>query len=418
MKTKVYIGILGALLIPGMSANAQWADAGNYRNNDAGIVINNYYDYDYDFYYSSRIKRFHSPYVTFSYYSPVFTDVFWYTYQPFTWGMTIYGGGRIGVGLSYNYPLYYNYLWDYPSWYYDSYYIDYYPVYYSWYPPLVVNVRIGNRWSDPWHDYHIRNHWYNDYRPVYNTYNYYYTTSGRSDGLNVSRRITPSTTSSTVNTNTVNTNTVSRREGGAVQTSGRSQDNTGGGEGRTGKPANNRIHQGDQGNNNSMNPGNTENVNRRVNSGNNPGVGNRSNNSNNNNGNNNNNNDNSKRQVDQGQSQSQGNVRPAITSRPQTGAREVSNAQQNQVNKSSSGRPSSGSGNVRTQSGNRTNVAPQTRQSAPSRNAVRPSSRQSGNASIVRSAPAKSKSSSSAKSESKSSSRKSDSSESSSSRRK
>ncbi|HCI54759.1 MAG TPA: hypothetical protein PLN06_00095 [Bacteroidales bacterium] len=422
MKTKIYIGLLGVLLIPGFSVNAQQANINNYRDDsdNTKIVINNYYDYD--FYYSSRIRRFHSPYVSFSYYSPVFTDVFWYTYQPFTWGLSIYGGGRIGVGISFNFPIYYNYYWDWPL-YYGVYYSNYYPVYYSWYSPIVFNVRIYNRWTEPWNGYHVRNRWYNNYRPVYNTYNYYYYNSSvRGDGINISRRTTQPTTSTV--------NSVNRQEGDVVRTSGRTME-TPATSRRTDIPSDKRIHQGDQGNNNSLNPGNTENVNRRVNSGNNPGVVNRSNNGNGN-GNNVNrgnssnngniNNDNNRRQVDQVKSHGQGNAVGVIPGQPQAGNRynSASNAQQNSINMPGSTRPSSSSRNISTQSSvNRTNVTPQTRQSSTSRNVVRQSSRQSGNtSSSVRSAPAQSKSSSSASSENKSSSGKNKSSESSSSRRK
>ncbi|MBP8959684.1 MAG: hypothetical protein KBG40_04590 [Bacteroidales bacterium] len=420
MKTKIYIGILGVLLIPVFSINAQHANINNYRDNsdNTKIVINNHYDYD--FYYSSRIRRFHSPYVTFNYYSPIYTDVFWYTYQPFAWGLTIYGGGRIGVGISFNYPIY-SYHWDWPL-YYGVYYSNYYPVYYSWYSPVVFNVRIYNRWPDPWNGYHVRNRWYNNYRPVYNTYNYYYyNSSERSDGINISRRTTPPTTSTV--------NSVNRREGDVVRTSGRTMETPTTGR-RTDIPSDKRIHQGDQGNNNSLNPGNTENVNRRVNSGNNPGVVNRSNNGNgnsnnvnrgNNSNNGNINNDNNRRQVDQDKSHGEGNAVGVITGQPQVrrSYNSESGAQQNSINKPGSTRPSSSSRDVSTQSVNRTNVMSQSRQSTPSRNAVRQSSRQSGNASSsVRSTSSRSKNSSSAGSENKSSSGKNNSSESSSSRRK
>lgn len=52
MKTKYYIGIISALLLTGYTTKAQIADMGIYQNDDAKIVINNYYD-DYDYYYSS-----------------------------------------------------------------------------------------------------------------------------------------------------------------------------------------------------------------------------------------------------------------------------------------------------------------------------------------------------------------------------
>ncbi|MGQ9619863.1 MAG: hypothetical protein ACUVTX_02625 [Bacteroidales bacterium] len=271
MKTKIYIGILGALLTPGLLAEAQIADARNFRNDDAGIVINNYYNYD--FYYSSRINRFHRSYVAFNYYSPVFTDVYWYNYQPFTWGFTIYGGGRIGIGMAYNYPIFYSY-WDYPwyygwdyGWYGGTYYWGYDPFYINWYRPVIVNIRIGNWWPRTYYGYNIRHHWFADYRPVYNTYNYYYyNTSGRSNtgSDNFARRNVPPASASVLNRREVVTPSAGN------QTSTDNQNRRGIPSGNQGNQ-NNRIHQGDRGNNNSLDPGNTNNVNRGVNSGNNPG---------------------------------------------------------------------------------------------------------------------------------------------------
>ncbi|NMC40418.1 MAG: hypothetical protein GYA43_04495, partial [Bacteroidales bacterium] len=272
MKTIIYIGITGALLTAGPGTQAQqFADSRSYRNDDAGLVINNYYNYD--FYYSSRINRFHRSYTTFSYYSPVFTDTYWYSYQPYTWGLTIYGGGRIGVGIAYNYPVYYR--WDYPwyagwdyGWYGGAWYWNYDPFYYNWwYSPVVININVGSWWPHTrYYSYNVRHRWYNDYRPVYNTYNYYYynNTVGTGSGASsVSRRTTPpvTTTSGSVN----------RRETGTVNPSGSTATEGNAGAGRRVTPVNSRERTGDMGNNNSLNPGNTYNVNRGVNSGNNPG---------------------------------------------------------------------------------------------------------------------------------------------------
>jgi len=59
-------------------------------------VINNYYedDYDmddyYDYMYASRIRRFNRPNAGFGYYDPFFTNAYWYTYDPFLFGNSIY----------------------------------------------------------------------------------------------------------------------------------------------------------------------------------------------------------------------------------------------------------------------------------------------------------------------------------------
>ena len=69
--------------LPDSTAKAQMDYTGDYRNDDARVVVNNYYD-DYDYYYSSRINRFHRSYAAFDYYAPVFTDSYWYNYQPYS----------------------------------------------------------------------------------------------------------------------------------------------------------------------------------------------------------------------------------------------------------------------------------------------------------------------------------------------
>ena len=107
------------------------------------IVVNNYYD-DYDYYFSSRINRFHRSYAAFDYYAPVFTDSYWYNYQPYSWGVSIYGGGGFGIGFSTSYPVYnygYSYYSGYDPYYGSSYYWGYDPFYYSnWYSPVVINI--------------------------------------------------------------------------------------------------------------------------------------------------------------------------------------------------------------------------------------------------------------------------------------
>lgn len=66
-------------------------------------VTNNYYDSDkndeqyvfanddeYEYYYSSRLRRFHNPVQGSSYYSGYYVDRYWYDPDPFLWGQTIY----------------------------------------------------------------------------------------------------------------------------------------------------------------------------------------------------------------------------------------------------------------------------------------------------------------------------------------
>jgi hypothetical protein len=47
MKAKLYIGIIMGFMLTGLSVNAQMDYAGDFRNDDAIVVVNNYYD-NYD----------------------------------------------------------------------------------------------------------------------------------------------------------------------------------------------------------------------------------------------------------------------------------------------------------------------------------------------------------------------------------
>jgi len=107
MKAKIYLGLLSALTMAVLPGKAQYADNRDFRNDETGLVINNYYYDNYDYYYASRINRFHRSYAAFDYYSPVFTDIYWYNYRPFTWGVSIYGRSALGFGYSINFPIYY-----------------------------------------------------------------------------------------------------------------------------------------------------------------------------------------------------------------------------------------------------------------------------------------------------------------------
>ena len=60
----------------------------------------------------------------------MFTDSYWYNYQPFSWGISIYGGRGFGFGYSYNYPVYYDYGWNDP-YFGSSYYWGYDPFFYK-----------------------------------------------------------------------------------------------------------------------------------------------------------------------------------------------------------------------------------------------------------------------------------------------
>ena len=180
MKTKVKIYIIAASL--GLLSTQAFATSSGInqrdhfrfdRTNPAGqdvIVENNYYygdgDYIYDYYYASRIRRFHSPYVSYSYYNSYYTDCYWYTYEPSFWGMSIYLGSMwnpVGLTISFGYP-YRNY---YSSYYYDPY--PWYPVYNIVYRPRIVNRYYYNTWYGNRIRYHKpfyanRYYYHNNYR--------------------------------------------------------------------------------------------------------------------------------------------------------------------------------------------------------------------------------------------------------------
>src|SRR5665811_641305 len=170
MKAKYYIGIITVQMLACSTVKGQRGDSGDYRNDDAKIVVNNYYD-DNDYYYSSRINRFHRSYAAFDYFAPIFTDSYWYNYQPNSWGMSIYGGGS-GFGYS-NYPMYnygYNSYYGYDPYYGSNYYWGYDPFFYSsWYSPVFFGFGYGNRWHNSYYGWnnHYYNHGYNDYGHSY-----------------------------------------------------------------------------------------------------------------------------------------------------------------------------------------------------------------------------------------------------------
>ena len=112
---------------------------------EEGSTVNNYYgdyyedDSQYDFYYSSRIRRFHRPYYSNGYYGNYYTNSFWYTGNPYHCGTSIYysnGWNSPYYGSSWGY--YDPYYSFYNSYYYTPYYGGYYNNhnhhgnYYSW----------------------------------------------------------------------------------------------------------------------------------------------------------------------------------------------------------------------------------------------------------------------------------------------
>ena len=141
MKTKYFIGIISLLILAGSTLNGQRSYSQDYRNDDAPLVVNNYYN-DYDYSFTSRINRFHRSYVSFDYYNPFFSDPYWYDYQPYSEGINIYAGFGSGFGFGFGND------WGYNPYFGINSYWGYDPFYYSsWYSPYYFNFGFGNRWN-------------------------------------------------------------------------------------------------------------------------------------------------------------------------------------------------------------------------------------------------------------------------------
>jgi hypothetical protein len=130
--------------------------AGNSQQGASGVtqVTNNYYgdsfDYDdyYDYSYSSRIRRFHQPFNGFGYYDPIYTNVYYYDYDPLFWGNSIYLGYNWWAPTTINYVSW-NSGWGWGAGWGGGWYRPWYrPWIYSnsWYYGSVW----GGWWNDPW----------------------------------------------------------------------------------------------------------------------------------------------------------------------------------------------------------------------------------------------------------------------------
>ncbi|MCX6256890.1 MAG: hypothetical protein NTW49_03185 [Bacteroidia bacterium] len=111
-------------------------------------ITNNYYgDYNpddyYNYEYTARLRRFHDPYIGCGYYDNYYTNLYWYTYDPWDWGCSLYLG----------------YSWWYPGW----------------------SLGFGFGWGYPYWGYGPYSYWNGYYGGYYNPYDYYYNSY---DGTN------------------------------------------------------------------------------------------------------------------------------------------------------------------------------------------------------------------------------------------
>lgn len=82
-------------------------DTETFVDEQGNVFINNFYFSDtYDYWYSSRIRRFYRPMYHAGFYDPFYTNMFWYNFDPFYSGVSIY----MGYGA---FPIYYpGYYWN------------------------------------------------------------------------------------------------------------------------------------------------------------------------------------------------------------------------------------------------------------------------------------------------------------------
>lgn len=160
MKTKILLTAIATMTITSLSMASADIKASDDRGNGSGyqqVIVNNYY-FDNGYEYASRINRFHNSFISFDFYSPLFTETYWYHYTPFTWGVSIYDDWYYyGAGVSrYNWRSGFggSYWWGYDPWW------DYDPWmgygWNSWYAPgsgYSVNYFLGRPY------YHYPNSW-------------------------------------------------------------------------------------------------------------------------------------------------------------------------------------------------------------------------------------------------------------------
>jgi hypothetical protein len=148
----------------------------NYTQSGGDTYINNnYYDDYYDYAYASRLRRFHSNYYFPSSYNDFYTNMYWYDYNPWNWGTSIYFnsgwfGPSFGMSFGWGWPYYSYGLGGYP--YYGGYGNGYYDGYYNG----LYNGYYGGIGHSGW--YYNEGSWYS------NDNNYYYGHRGQSGFAN------------------------------------------------------------------------------------------------------------------------------------------------------------------------------------------------------------------------------------------
>ncbi|MEZ5067957.1 MAG: hypothetical protein R2847_05455 [Bacteroidia bacterium] len=141
-------------------------------------VTNNYYNDDdyYDYAYTARLRRFYRPMWGYGYYDSYYTNSYWYDYNPYNWGVSIYCGYNWWAPSFWYAPTFtyfswgynpYNYWWSYPSYgYYPSYYYGWNNYNYGYW-----NGYNNGYWNGYMDGYYNGYYGYNPY--YFNSYDYY-----------------------------------------------------------------------------------------------------------------------------------------------------------------------------------------------------------------------------------------------------
>ena len=139
------------------------------------------YDDYYDYEYATRVKRFNNNINGLSYYDNYYTNSYWYTNNPYHYGVSIYNGyswwGNNYNNYSYNpqYNFYNNYGWNsYPNYGYNGYnpYNNYNPYGYGLNNSYIAGYNAGYNSGYFSGNYNYPYYSYGGYNPYGNGYNY------------------------------------------------------------------------------------------------------------------------------------------------------------------------------------------------------------------------------------------------------
>ncbi|PID88764.1 MAG: hypothetical protein CSB02_01045, partial [Bacteroidia bacterium] len=167
-------------------------DFGAYAEDDIVYDESTYYeDEPYDYSYSARIKRFHNPIDGCGYYDSYYTNRYWYDYDPFSWGSSIYivsGSPFPYYSPSAHFYWSYNWGWSNPYW---GWGYSYSPYYWGWgyhHYPYYSGWGLGSvYWAGYWDGYHDSFYYpggyYHNPKDV-NGYYYGHRGGGNTYGLN------------------------------------------------------------------------------------------------------------------------------------------------------------------------------------------------------------------------------------------